>query len=242
MLLSETQINDVIGILSSELNQRDMLQLADELLSDVCGDGESGRKVVENRLERSREPTDIQYLETLMATWKSKVGFASGRRLCRALNRISQGAESICCSYLYGDSESQISSHYENNDKGMRILHGFRILSRCFAEHVLCSTNPMPSDSIASLLLSHNDAPVDDMLFATRISSRYESSHRALVIYYHSQHIYSATIGFAVPEVGSMLLSPLVSCSRLTKIVERRGIAHSTCLGRQPRLTAVDTP
>ena len=113
MLLSETQINDVIGILSSVLNQRDMLQLADELLSEVCGDGESGRKVVENSLERSREPTNIQYLETLMATWKSKFGFASSR-LCRALNRISQDAENVCCSYLYGDNVG-ITRHFEND-------------------------------------------------------------------------------------------------------------------------------
>ena len=218
ILLSETQINDVIGILSSELNQRDMLQLADELLSDVCGDGESGRKVVENRLERSREPTDIQYLETLMATWKSKVGFASGRRLCRALNRISQCAESICCSYFYGDGETETPSYFENLDEGTIMLRGFCILSRCFSEHVLRSTSPMPSDSITSLLLSYGDSIFDDMLFATGCSSPSEASHRALVIHYHSPCVQSAAVSFGVPEVGSILLSPLVSCTQLAKL------------------------
>ena len=215
MLLSETQINDIIGILSSKLNQRDMLQLADELLSDVCGDGESGRKVVENSLERSREPTDIQYLETLIATWKSKVGFASGRRLCRALNRISQDAESVCFTYFCGDSESKMLSRFEIQDGNTNISRGFRILSRCFAEHVLCSTNPIPSDSITCFLLTYHD-DIWNTSKTVRLPS--EASQRALVIHYHCPCVHAATVSFAVPEVGSILLSPLVSCSRLTKL------------------------
>lgn len=220
-------LNDVDRLaesLQSFLAKEEMVRLANKLLGSparAVSGTPAGHRVVENHMSRSREPTDFDYLRTLLTVWaKSRRTIALGNALMKAMEELSPELAARCQPCLMPASSMphpfpQLSAWRTTAPSGRTLL----LLADAFKEFIYHQpTGDCLAFECLGTMLRHNPLHTD---LIGRVLSPANCFSLSLLLQHHGQSLQELfLVGSHLGDYGLSLLAPgLEACSVLERLV-----------------------